>query len=72
MDIQVEKKISQSNLPTSNMLAKKALLEMEKYGKISVTCPKCQESPIITTTARGERTTIVCKCGYVFKEEINL
>ena len=35
---------------------------MEK-GLITVICPKCQEHPEITTTPRGERTMVTCKCG---------
>lgn len=72
MVTQREKKTFPTISHQSIMLAKQAMLEQQKNGYISITCPKCQEHPEITTTLKGERTTIQCKCGFIKNIEINL
>lgn len=57
--------------PESMLLAKKARREIRLTGITTVVCPKCGTSPVITTTPRGERTTVSCKCGLIFDGEIN-
>ena len=71
MDNPMEKKTFPVISRQSIMLAKQARLEKQKNGYVSVVCPKCQEHPKITTTLRGERTIIKCKCGYIKNAEIN-
>lgn len=71
MVIQTEKKTFPTISRQSIMLAKKARLEQQKNGYVSVICPKCQKHPEITTTSRGERTIIRCQCGYIKNIEIN-
>lgn len=56
----------------SLMLMRKFRLEMARTGKSSVTCPVCGQKLVITTSSEGERTTIACKCGYLFDGECNL
>lgn len=75
MDIQNNqnpKRTSWKTSPQSTMLAKQAKREFERDGKVTVVCPKCQKHPSVTTTSKGERTTVRCECGYVFTGEINL
>ena len=57
--------------PQSYLLARQAKREKRLTGKIKVKCPKCQEKPTITTSAKGERTYVECKCGYIYSEDIN-
>lgn len=54
------------------MLAKQARREQRLIGVITVVCPECNEKPEITTTLKGERTIVSCKCGYVYDAEMNL
>lgn len=72
MDIQEQKRTSSVTLPQSVMLAKQAKREMKKNGKVTVLCPKCKSHPSVTTTSRGERTIVMCDCGYICDAEINL
>ena len=72
MDKQVEKKTVYNISQESILLAKKARTELMEKGQITVICPKCQEHPEITTTPRGERTMVTCKCGYIISVDINL
>lgn len=55
----------------SHLLANQAKLEMEKDGYITVVCPRCHKHPVITNTLNNERTTVKCKCGYIYDVEIN-
>ncbi len=71
MDTVVRSEKLQENLNSPNMLAKKAKRELRKVGVTSVKCPKCNGSPEITMTSRGERTIVSCLCGYVHDIEIN-
>lgn len=71
MGTQMEKKAFPTISQESIMLAKQARLEKMKIGCVKVTCPKCQEHPEISSTSKGERTIIRCKCGYVKNIEIN-
>lgn len=75
MDIQnnqTQKRTLWEISPQSVMLAKQVKREFEKDGKVTVVCPKCQKRPNVTTTPKGERTTVRCECGYVFDGEIYL
>ena len=72
MDTQVEKKIFHTISHQSIMLAKQARLEHQKNGYVSVKCPKCNNTPEITMTSKGERTIVSCPCGYIKNIEINL
>lgn len=72
MGTQAEKKTSHSISQQSLLLAKQARMEMMENGCITVICPKCQEHPKITTTLRGERTIVICRCGYIINVDINL
>ena len=56
----------------SRMLVGKFKLDMMEKGNSTVTCPVCGQKPEITNTPRGERTTIACKCGYIYDSEFNL
>ena len=56
----------------SRMLVRKFKLEMMEKGSSTVTCPVCGKNPKITNTPNGERTTIACKCGYIYDSEFNL
>lgn len=67
----MEKKTSHTVSPQSNMLAKKAKKEIRLTGMTTVLCPMCGEAPQVTTTSKGERTIVSCKCGYVYDAEIN-
>jgi len=71
MDTQAKKKTFPTISQQSIMLAKKARLEKQKTGHMTVVCPKCHEHPEITMTSRGERTIISCSCGYIKNIEIN-
>ncbi len=53
------------------LLAKKARTEIRSLGSTAIRCPKCGSSPEITTTPRGERTIVSCKCGYLHYVDIN-
>ena len=72
MGIQGERKVLQTTLEQSHMLAKKARKEIRLTGTTEVFCPKCGEKPEISVTSRGERTMISCACGYIYDAEINL
>lgn len=72
MDIQKQNETLHQSLPQSYLLAEKAKKEKRLTGEVKVVCPKCQEKPVITTTLNGERTTIKCRCRYIFSEDINL
>ena len=58
-----------SNSPS--MLAKKAKKELRQMGFTNIRCPKCDGTPEITMTSKGERTIVSCDCGYVHDVEIN-
>lgn len=72
MATQPERKTLHTVSAQSHMLAKKAKKEMRLTGTTTVVCPMCNESPKITTTSKGERTMVSCKCGFVYDMEINL
>lgn len=67
-----EKKVLPIIPQQSISLAKQALWEKQEQGFVSVVCPKCHQHPEVTTTPRGERTTVLCKCGFVKGGEIYL
>ena len=71
MDIQMTKETLHPLSRESYMLARKARREIRLTGKTTVVCPKCGTSPTITTTPKGERTTVSCKCGLIYDGEIN-
>ena len=71
MDIQMTKETLRPLSRESYMLARKARREIRLTGKTTVVCPKCETSPTITTTPKGERTTVSCKCGLIYDGEIN-
>jgi transcription elongation factor Elf1 len=71
MDIQMTKETLRPLSRESYMLARKARREIRLTGKTTVVCPKCGTSPTITTTPKGERTTVSCKCGLIYDGEIN-
>lgn len=60
-----------SDAPQSYLLARQAKREKRLTGEIQVICPKCHEKPVITTSMKGERTYVECKCGYIYSEDIN-
>lgn len=62
---------SHATSPESIMLGKQARKELTQSGQTTVICPECKKSPKLTTTARGERTSVFCECGYIFYAEIN-
>lgn len=71
MNIQMTKETLRPLSRESCMLARKARREIRLTGKTTVVCPKCGTSPTITTTPKGERTTVSCKCGLIYDGEIN-
>ena len=71
MNIQMTKETLRPLSRESYMLARKARREIRLTGKTTVVCPKCGTSPTITTTPKGERTTVSCKCGLIYDGEIN-
>lgn len=71
MDTYITRQEIQPLSRESCMLARKARREIRLTGKTTVVCPKCGTSPTITTTPRGERTTVSCKCGLIYDGEIN-
>lgn len=68
---QKERKTLHTVSPQSHMLAKMARKEIRLTGMTTVVCPMCGEAPEVTTTSRGERTIVSCKCGFVYDAEIN-
>lgn len=71
MNIQMTKETLRPLSRESYMLARKARREIRLTGKTTVVCPKCGTSPTITTTPKGERTTVSCQCGLIYDGEIN-
>lgn len=71
MDIQMTKETLRPLSRESYMLARKARREIRLTGKTTAVCPKCGTSPTITTTPKGERTTVSCQCGLIYDGEIN-
>jgi RNase P subunit RPR2 len=68
---QMEKRTSPTISPQSITLANQARMEQMQNGRVSVICPKCHTHPTIAMTSRGERTIILCECGYIKNVEIN-
>lgn len=71
MDAKISGKEIRPLSKESCALARQARREIRLTGKTTVVCPKCGTSPTITTTPRGERTTVSCKCGLIYDGEIN-
>lgn len=71
LEMQIEEKISELLSPESRMLARAAQEEIFRNGKATIICPKCHTHPKATTTSRGKRTILACKCGYIYDAEIN-
>ncbi len=71
MDTVIVNEKSQEILSNPIMLAKQAKKEIRQMGHTNIRCPKCNGTPEITMTSRGERTIVSCDCGYVHDVEIN-
>ena len=56
----------------SRELINKVWRELRLEGGTKEICPKCGETPKIVMTPKGERTTLLCKCFYIYDCEINL
>ena len=56
----------------SHMLVRQFKKDMIQKGSSTVICPVCGQKPQISNTPKGERTTIACKCGYIYDSEFNL
>ena len=69
MEELVEKALSRH--AEGHVLAVQAKKEIRERGYTTVTCPRCRTIPVMTTTPRGERTTVYCECGFVIDAEIN-
>ena len=52
-------------------LAKKARADLLAGEETDVKCPRCGEHPVRSTTSKGERTIISCRCGYIYDMQIN-
>ena len=63
------KDFDDKNIPYS--LAMQAKMEIRNTGMTRVKCPKCNTSPIIRVTEKGERTIVTCRCGYIHSVDIN-
>lgn len=68
--MQMDSKILREISPQSSMLARQAKRELEELEYVTTVCPKCHEKLEITTTSRGERTIVSCKCRYILDAEI--
>ena len=73
MDTQKMKSISFQKSSQSGLLAQKAKNEMLRTGKVTTTCPKCQNIPKVSIQGMyGERIMVRCKCGYISTMELGI